>query len=311
MIAYVFPGQGSQYVGMGQKIASAFPVSKEVFSRASEALGWNISELCFEGPAERLNRTEFTQPAILTASIAVLSALQESVSRPPAYVAGHSLGEYTALVASGGISLEEGVKLVARRGKLMQEAVPEGKGAMAAILGLDRTAVDTICKEVSGAGVVAPANYNTPEQIVIAGEAGAVAAASKKATEQGAKRVIPLAVSVPSHCVLMVPAGEKLRPDIENADFRELRTGLINNVEAREVRKPEEIRPSLIRQISTPLLWVDTILNLSNKGVTTFVEIGPGRVLSGLIKRIVRQAVILNVEDPESLEVAVKKLKEI
>ncbi len=296
---------------MGKKIAEAYPEAKEVFSAANEVLKWDLEKLCFEGPVERLNQTAFTQPAILTTSIAVLQALRKVSSLSPGWVAGHSLGEYSALVAAEGIPLKSAISLVAKRGELMQNAVPEGKGAMAAILGLDRSKVELLCREVESIGVVSPANYNTPEQIVIAGDRKAVEAASQKAVEAGAKKVIPLAVSVPSHCRLMEPAARELEKEIEKVPFYDLKIGLINNVEAKELKRKEEIKASLIRQVSSPLLWVDTILYMTGKGVKTFVEVGPGRVLSGLIKRIDRQAEVLSVEDPETLEKTASRLKEM
>lgn len=311
MIAFVFPGQGSQYVGMGKKISDAYPEAKEVFSLAGDILNWDIEKLCFEGPIDQLSQTQFTQPAILTTSIAIYQAFKKVSSISPRWVAGHSLGEYSALVAAGGISIESAIKLVARRGKLMQEAVAEGKGSMTAILGLERSVVELICKELASIGVVSPANYNSLEQIVIAGECKAVEAASKKASEMGAKRIIPLNVSVPSHCILMESAGNELRKEIEKVPFTDLRIGLINNVGAKEIRKKDDILPSLVRQISSPLLWVDSIVYLTSQGVKAFVEFGPGRVLSGLIKRIDRNVEVLSVEDPETLEKTSSRLKEI
>ncbi|MFI5304802.1 MAG: ACP S-malonyltransferase [Nitrospiria bacterium] len=311
LTAFVFPGQGSQYVGMGKGISEAYPDANEVFSIAGNVLKWDLRKLCFEGPADRLNQTAFTQPAILTASMAIYRAFKKVSTIVPDWVAGHSLGEYSALVAAEGISMESAISLVATRGKLMQEAVPEGRGAMAAILGLDRLKVELICKESLSDGMVAPANYNSLDQIVVAGEKKAVEAVSKKAVETGAKKVIPLAVSVPSHCILMEPAARELEKEIEKVQFRDLKIRLINNVEAKELRKKEEIIPSLIRQISSPLLWVDTILYLKGQGVKTFIEVGPGRILSGLIKRIDRNAEVLSFEDPETLEKTSKRLDEI
>lgn len=296
---------------MGKKIADAYPEAKEVFSAANEVLKWDLEKLCYEGPVERLNQTAFTQPAILTTSIAILQALKKVSFLSPAWVAGHSLGEYSALVAAEGIPLKSAISLVAKRGELMQHAVPEGKGAMAAILGLDRSRVEELCSGLESIGVVSPANYNTPEQIVIAGDRKGVEAASQKAIDAGAKKVIPLSVSVPSHCRLMDPAARELEKEIEKIQFSDLKIGLVNNVEAKGLKKKEEIKTSLIRQVSSPLLWVDTILYMTGKGVKTFVEIGPGRVLSGLIKRIDRQVEVLSAEDPETLEKTVGRLKEI
>ncbi|MHB8482628.1 MAG: ACP S-malonyltransferase [Nitrospiria bacterium] len=309
MIAFVFPGQGSQYVGMGKKISEEFEEAKKVFSLAGQVLHWDVAKLCFEGPQDRLNQTAYTQPAILTTSLAIYSVFKQVFPMTPQWVAGHSLGEYSALVAAGGLPLEGAISLVAKRGELMQKAVPEGKGAMAAILGLNRQTVESICREISTRGIIAPANYNTLEQIVIAGETQAVAEASKKAVEAGAKKVIPLSVSVPSHCILMEPAVLELRNSIEKTSFHDLKIGLVNNVEARELWWKEEIKASLVRQISTPLLWADSVLFLIEKGVKTFVEIGPGRVLSGLIKRINRQVEVLSVEDPDTLASTVNRLK--
>ncbi|MBI1824005.1 MAG: ACP S-malonyltransferase [Nitrospirae bacterium] len=309
LIAYVFPGQGSQYVGMGKKIAETYPEAKAIFSRANEVLKWDLEGLCFNGPVERLNQTAFTQPAILATSIAVFQVLNKVYPVMPQWVGGHSLGEYSALITAGGISFEDGISLVARRGELMQRAVPEGAGAMAAILGLDRSKVEQLCNEFRSFGIVTPANYNTPEQIVIAGEKKAVESVSQKAVDSGAKKVIPLAVSVPSHCPLMEPAARELEKEIEKISIHDLKIGLVNNVEAKELKKKEEIKASLVRQISSPLLWVDTILYLIKQGAETFVEVGPGRVLSGLIKRIDRRVEVLSVEDPETLDKTVSALK--
>ncbi len=299
-IAFIFPGQGSQYVGMAKEFIEDFAESREVFAVAGAALGFDLAQLCMHGPAEQLNLTENTQPAILAASIAILRPLEQR-GLAAAAAAGHSLGEYTAVTAAGGLGLKEAVALVRQRGRYMQEAVPEGSGLMAAVLGLDRVTVEKTCLDAAKNGIVAPANYNSPGQIVIAGERKAVEAAMHLARTAGAKKVVPLAVSVPSHCSLMHQAGERLAQDLHAAALNDLRFPIVNNADAKFITAAAELRPSLLRQISSPLFWEDSINRLTADGFDTFIEIGPGKVLSGLVKRIARDAKVLNVEDRKSM----------
>jgi [acyl-carrier-protein] S-malonyltransferase len=306
-IAFVFPGQGSQRVGMCKGLWDNFTEAKKVYEEASAALGYDVAELSFSGPQEELNKTFRTQPCILTASIAANNVLV-SKGIEPYVVAGHSLGEYSALVAAGVLPLSEAVKLTEKRGMFMQEAVPEGKGLMAAIMGLDRNKVDDICLSVES-GYVSPANYNCPGQIVIGGEKQAVEEAMKLAKNAGAKRAIPLAVSAPSHCTLMIGASDRLGELLNTIKFNDPSVPIVNNAEAMFLTNAERIKYSLIAQLSSPLLWEDSIRNILEKGIDTFIEVGPGKVLSGLIKRIEPSARILNVEDMESLNKTLQELK--
>ena len=299
-IAFLFPGQGSQYVGMAKEFIENFPESKEVFDIAGAALGLDLAELCMSGPVEKLNMTENTQPAILAASIAILRPLERRGLAATA-AAGHSLGEYTAITAADGFELKDAVTLVRKRGQYMQEAVPAGVGLMAAILGMARQDVEKTCLEAAKNGIVAPANYNSPGQIVIAGEKGAVEKAMELAKSAGAKKVIPLSVSVPSHCAMMKAAGERLSQELEKITIKDLRFPIVNNADAKFLRTASELRPSLIKQISAPLFWEDSITTMAADGYDTFVEIGPGKVLSGLVKRIAKDAKVLNVEDQKSM----------
>ena len=301
-IAFVFPGQGSQYVGMGKDIYEHYPVAKEVFQQASDALGYDVADLCFNGPVEELNRTFRTQPCILTVSSALNSVLKEKGIQP-SVVAGHSLGEYSALVAAEVLSFKDAVKLTEKRGRFMQEAVPEGKGLMAAILGLDRKKVDEICNSLT-TGYAAAANYNCPGQIVIAGEKTAVEEAIEVCKSAGAKRAIALAVSVPSHCKLMTGASERLGELLGTIELKDPFIPLVNNADAKFLKTAEEIKPSLIRQLNSPLLWEDSIKAIYASGIHTFIEVGPGKVLTGLIKRIVPEAKILNFEDARTLPIS-------
>ena len=305
--AFVFPGQGSQKVGMGKALAGAFSESRAVFDEADAAVGFSLSGLCFEGPETDLQLTANTQPAILAASIAAHRAL---VARGPGadFVAGHSLGEYSALVAAEALTVREAVRAVRRRGEYMQEAVAVGQGAMAAILGLDLPAIEAACAEAAEGEVVTPANINSPGQVVIAGHAGAVSRAVERCKAAGAKRAVALPVSAPFHCALMMPAQERLEADLATLPFADPRMPLVNNVDARLVRSAAECRQGLVRQVSAPVRWQQCVEALVGEGVSTFVEVGPGQVLGGLIKRIAKGARILSVEDPASLERAVDSL---
>jgi [acyl-carrier-protein] S-malonyltransferase len=300
-IALIFPGQGSQHVGMGQEIAGGYPIAKAVFDEAGEILGCDLARLCFEGPVEQLNRTEYTQPALLVTSIALYRVLM-GVPFPVAMVAGHSLGEYSAIAAAGGLKLADAAILVRQRGRYMQEAVPDGTGLMAAILGLNREEVRAVCQEAADHGVVSEANYNSPGQIVISGEKSAVQAAIESAKKKGAKKVIPLPVSVPSHCALMEPASRRLKQDLDRTAIADLRIPLVTNVEAVAVGSSDAIRKALIRQLAQPVLWEDSIQSMIAAGIEVFIEVGPGRVLSGLVKRIHRESQVYNVEDSRSLK---------
>ncbi len=299
-IAFIFPGQGSQYPGMAKEFIENFQESGEVFESASSVLGYNLAQICLQGPGEKLNLTEITQPAILAASIAILRPLERRGLTASA-AAGHSLGEYTAITAAGGFDLKDAVALVQKRGRYMQEAVPQGMGLMAAIVGMEREDVEKTCHEAAKNGIVAPANYNSPGQIVIAGEKQAVEKAMELAKAAGAKRAIPLTVSVPSHCRMMKQAGERLAQELKKVNINDLTMPIVNNADAKFLRTSSELRPSLVRQISSPLYWEDSIKNMASDGCDTFIEIGPGKVLSGLVRRIVKEATVLNVEDQKSM----------
>jgi [acyl-carrier-protein] S-malonyltransferase len=306
-IAFIFPGQGSQYAGMAKEFLENFAESRDVFETANSALGYDLVHLCLHGPVEKLNLTENTQPAILAASIAILRPLERRGLTASA-AAGHSLGEYTAITAAGGFELKDAVALVQKRGRYMQEAVPEGAGLMAAILGMEREDVEKTCHEAAKNGIVAPANYNSPGQIVIAGERIAVEKAMELAKGAGAKKVIPLAVSVPSHCSMMRQAGQRLAQELEKVNISDPRMPIVNNADAKFLRMASELRPSLVRQISSPLYWEDSIKNMASDGFDTFIEIGPGKVLSGLVRRIAKDAKVLNVEDQNSMRATLDAL---
>lgn len=305
MIAFVFPGQGAQKVGMGRTLADAFPICRDTFAEADAALGEPLSALCFDGPEDRLMLTENTQPAILAMSTAV-ARLAVSRGLTPAFAAGHSLGEYSAHVAAGTVSFADALRTVRRRGRYMQEAVPIGAGAMAAILGLDAEGVARACAEAAEGEVVTPANLNAPGQIVIAGHAAAVTRAGDRAKALGAKRVIPLAVSAPFHCPLMKPAEARLAPELRALVSQDPRVPVVANVDAEPKRTAADAIEALIRQVSSPVRWEDVVKRLVADGVTTFVELGPGTVLAGLIRKIDRRVSVTSVEDEAGLEAALK-----
>jgi [acyl-carrier-protein] S-malonyltransferase len=305
MIACVFPGQGSQKVGMGRQIADEFPACRDTFREADEALNERLSALCFDGPDEALLLTENAQPAILAVSVAVYR-LAASRGIEPAFAAGHSLGEYSAHVAAGTLSFADALRTVRRRGRYMQEAVPVGEGAMAAVLGLDAAGVAGACAEAAGEGVVTPANLNAPGQIVIAGDAKAVARAGELARARGARRVIALAVSAPFHCPLMKPAEERLAPELRALAARPPRIPVIANVDAEPKTDAPSAIEALVRQVSSPVLWEASVRRLVAEGVRTFVEMGPGTVLAGLIRKIDSSVTAISIEDPAGLEKALK-----
>ena len=299
--AFIFPGQGSQQVGMGKALAETHPIARQVFEEADRVLGIRLSGLCFEGPDEELRLTVNTQPAILTSSIAALRALEARGARAD-FVAGHSLGEYTALVAAGSLKFGDALGAVRKRGIYMQEAVPAGEGAMAAVIGIDIESVRAICAEASSRGVCAPANLNSPNQTVIAGHRPAVETAVELAKASGAKRAVMLAVSAPFHCELMSPAAERLAALFEQTAFADLSVPLVTNVDARLTTCGAGARDALLRQVASPVRWSESIKLLLDEGVTTFIEVGPGKVLSGLVRQHSRQCQMLNVEDEQTLE---------
>lgn len=300
-IAFVFPGQGSQYVGMGREIYEAFDIARTTYQEASEVLQYNVADLSFRGPEEELNKTYRTQPCILTLSIAIHRILI-SKGINPSIVAGHSLGEYSALVAADVLLFSDALKITEKRGIFMQEAVPEGRGLMAAILGLERNKVNEICLSLKS-GYAYPANYNCPGQIVISGEKDAVEEAINLCKEAGAKRAVPLTVSVPSHCKLMETASRQLSEILDKIKLKEPVINFISNKDANFLEDAEAIKKSLIKQLSRPVLWEDSVRLMKDSGVDTFIEVGPGKVLSGLIRRIVNDVKIFNVEDVKSIEI--------
>ena len=306
-LAFLFPGQASQYPGMGRDLAESFPESRAVFEEADRALGYPISKLCFEGSEEDLKQTENTQPAILTVSVAAYRAL-ETRGIVPDFVAGHSLGEYSALVAAGSLDFSTAVKLVRQRGRYMQEAVPAGEGAMAAILGLSAADVGEVCKKAAAGEIVSTANLNSPEQTVVAGNAAAVKRAVEIASQSGAKRAVVLAVSAPFHCSLLAPAQQRLEVDLRAAAFGPLRFPLITNVDAEEVVSGEEAREALIRQVTLPVRWHESVREMIDRGANIFVEVGHGKVLSGLLRQIDRSVRCLNLEDSASLRSTIDKI---
>jgi [acyl-carrier-protein] S-malonyltransferase len=306
-IAFLFPGQASQYSGMGLDLYRKFPAAKAAFDEADAALGFPLSKICFEGSEDELKLTENTQPAILTVSIAAYRVLAEKGIAPD-YVAGHSLGEFSALVVAGALTFPDALRLVRNRGRYMQEAVPPGEGAMAAILGLAPALVAEICRRAADGDVLAPANLNAPEQTVISGSAAAVKRAVELASQSGAKRAVMLPVSAPFHSELMKPAEERLEADFRRTAFHDLRFPLITNVDAEPVTSGEEARAALVRQVRQPVRWEESVRELIALGVALFIEVGPGRALTGLVRQIDRSVRVANVEDEESLAATLDKL---
>jgi len=306
-VAFVFPGQASQYPGMGKELAEKYPAARAVFDEADKALGFSISQMCFAGTEDELKLTANTQPGILTCSVAVYRVLAEK-GLTPDFVAGHSLGEYSALVAAGALKFADAVRLVRKRGTYMQDAVPAGVGAMAAIMGLSPAVVADACKRAAEGEVCSAANLNSPEQTVISGHAGAVKHAVEAASQLGAKRTVILAVSAPFHSELMQPAQDKLEKDLKATEFSALQVPLVTNVDADTIETGEEARDALIRQVTKPVRWEESVRLLIDEGVNTFVEVGPGRVLTGLLRQIERSVAALNVEDEKSLAGTVEKI---
>lgn len=307
--AAIFPGQGAQHPGMGKELAVAESAAAAVFGQADDALSLGLTEVCFRGTDAELARTEITQPAILTASVAAFRAFVARGGPAPAAAAGHSLGEYSAHVAAGTISFSDAVRAVRQRGRFMQEAVPEGVGAMAAVLGLDRDALESVCEAAAQGEVVACANFNAPGQIVIAGHAGAVARACEAALAAGARRAMPLQVSAPFHCALMEPAASRLAPVLEHLVFSDPAIPVYTNVDAAPVRDASGARGALVRQVASSVRWEEEVERMLADGIDTFVEFGPGKVLAGLIRRIRKDARVCSVSDPEGLDAALRALE--
>ena len=307
--AMVFPGQGSQAVGMLKDLAENYPVVKSTFDEASQVLGYDLWALVQEGPAEELNKTWQTQPALLASSVAIYRVWQSINGAQPEFMAGHSLGEYSALVCAGVIDFKDAIKLVELRGKLMQEAVPSGTGAMFAIIGLDNDSIQKACEQAAQGQVVAPVNFNSPGQVVIAGNKEAVERAGALCKEAGAKRALPLAVSVPSHCALMKPAADKLAITLNDITFNTPKFAVINNVDVKVETSAEKIKAALIAQLYSPVRWTESVEEMAKQGVTMLVEMGPGKVLTGLTKRIVDSLSACAVNDKASLDVAIENTK--
>ena len=303
MIAFLFPGQGSQHTGMGKDLAENFPVARQVFEEANDALGVDLASLCFNGPEEDLKLTANTQPAILTTSIAALRVLETETGIAPNYAAGHSLGEYSALVCAGALNFADAVRIVRQRGTFMQEAVPVGTGAMAAILGLDQETLERVCQDAARGQVVSPANFNSAGQVVIAGNTEAVDRAMSLAKENGAKRALPLPVSAPFHCSLMVPAGERLADVLAGIKVGDMTVPVITNVEATPNQDASRVCQLLVDQVSAPVRWEDTIACMIELGVERYIEIGPGKVLAGLVKRMAKESTIQNVQNVSDISV--------
>jgi [acyl-carrier-protein] S-malonyltransferase len=297
MIAFLFPGQGSQHAGMGKDLADNFSVACQAFEEANDALGFDLASLCYNGPEEDLKLTANTQPAILTTSVAALRVLEAETGLVPALAAGHSLGEYSALVCSGALAFADAVRTVRQRGTFMQEAVPVGTGSMAAILGLDLESLDAVCLDAAQGQVISPANYNSDGQVVIAGHTEAVTRAIELAKEKGAKRAMPLPVSAPFHCSLMVPAGERLAEVLMDITVNEMSCPVVSNVEATSNQDASRVCDLLVRQVSAPVRWRETVACMVNLGVERYIEIGPGKVLSGLVKRMAKGSTIQNVQN--------------
>lgn len=295
--AFIFPGQGSQYSGMGKELAETFPVARRLFEEADEALGFKLSSLCFAGSDADLKLTANTQPAILTASIAVLKVVQQETGLKAEYVAGHSLGEYSALVCAGALSFADSVRTVRARGTFMQEAVPVGTGTMAAMLGIESDVLEDICREAAEGEVVSPANFNSPGQIVIAGSVAAVARAIEIAKGRGFRKAMLLPVSAPFHCALMKPAADRLAGVLENIPVHVMELPVVANADAAPNMDVDKVKPLLVTQVCSPVLWEQSVIKMCSLGVTRFVEIGPGKVLSGLVKRISKEVEISNIED--------------
>ncbi|CAI0890508.1 ACP S-malonyltransferase [Serratia marcescens] len=305
--AFVFPGQGSQTVGMLAELAAQFPIVEETFGEASSALGYDLWQLVQQGPAEELNKTWQTQPALLAASVAIFRVWQQQGGKAPALMAGHSLGEYSALVCAGVLDFKAAIRLVELRGKLMQEAVPEGTGAMYAIIGLDNDAIAKACEESAQGQVVSPVNFNSPGQVVIAGNKEAVERAGAACKAAGAKRALPLPVSVPSHCALMKPAADKLAVALQDITFNAPQVPVVNNVDVRTENDPEAIRSALVRQLYSPVRWTESVEFIAAQGVTSLLEVGPGKVLTGLTKRIVDTLTAAAMNDTASLSAALEQ----
>ena len=301
MIAFVFPGQGSQSAGMGKDLADSFPVAKQAFAEANDAVGFDLAKLCFEGPDDALKLTANTQPAILAVSVAALRVLQAETGLRPAFAAGHSLGEYSALVCAGALSFADALRTVRQRGSFMQEAVPVGTGAMAAMLGIERGELEAICADAAQGEVVSPANFNSPGQIVIAGHAGAVARAIELAKERGFRKAMPLPVSAPFHCALMKPAAERLAGVLAGVAINDPAVPVVSNVEATPNCEGKRISALLVEQVCAPVRWEESVQAMAGLGVTRFIEIGPGKVLSGLVKRIVKDVDVASFENTAQL----------
>ncbi len=295
--ALIFPGQGSQYPGMGKELAENFQVARHIFQEADDALGFKLSAICFSGSEDELKLTANTQPAILTASIAVLRVLEQESGLKGEYLAGHSLGEYSALVCSGALGFADAVKTVRARGTFMQEAVPVGTGSMAAMLSIEKNVLEEICRDAAQGDVVAPANFNSPGQIVIAGSVTAVARAIEIARERGFRKSMLLPVSAPFHCALMKPAAERLAQVLDAVNYGEMSAPVVSNVEATANKEKDRVRDLLVRQVCAPVLWEQSVIEMAALGVTRFIEVGPGKVLSGLVKRISKDVATANVED--------------